>query len=102
MGAKIEHVTGNDWVSSDDEGEVTYRYHPRNEYGILDHAVFRQGQAPFTTPMRIVANGEDGAEVLYTLFQQPGMSDATFHSEIEWVQADFLALKSLLESRHVR
>jgi hypothetical protein len=99
MGATIEHVRGNDWASESENGRLIYRYHPRNEYGVLDHAVFQEGQTPFTTPMRIVANGEDGAEVMYTLFQRPGMSEEAFASEQEWVQADFLTLKTLLESR---
>lgn len=101
MGNKIEHVSGSDWASEDENGRTIYRYQPRNEFGVLDHAVFKEGETPFTTPMRIVANGE-GAEVLYTLFQRPGMSEEAFTSEIEWVQADFLTLKSLLESRRVR
>lgn len=98
-GSTIEHVSGTDWASESESGRLIFRYFPRNEFGILDHATFREGETPFTIPMRIVANGEDGAEVLYTLYQRTGMTDATFDSETEWVQADFLTLKSLLESR---
>ena len=98
VGSTIEHLSGNDWASDTETGRLIYRYHPRNEYGILDHAVFRPGETPFTVPMRIVANG-DGAEVIYTHFQRPGTSDEAFASEAEWVQADFLTLKTLLESR---
>jgi hypothetical protein len=99
MGATIEHVSGNDWASEGEHGRVIYRYHPRNDFGILDHAVFREGEEPFTIPMRIVANGEDGAEVIYTLYQRPGMTDAEFESETEWVLADLMTLKALLEAR---
>jgi hypothetical protein len=98
MGATIEHVSGNDWASEGEHGRTIYRYHPRNEFGILDHAVFREGEQPFTVPMRIVANG-DGAEVIYTLYQRPGMTDEEFLSEREWVEADLMTLKALLESR---
>jgi hypothetical protein len=99
IGASIEHVSGNDWASESENGKLIYRYHPRNEYGILDHAVFREGEEPFTVPMRIAANGDDGAEVIYTLYQRPSMTEAEFDSEAEWVQADLLTLKSLLETR---
>lgn len=100
VGTTIEHVSGNDWASTGEMGRVIYRYHPRNEFGILDHAVFREGETPYTVPMRIVENGADGAEVIYTLQQRPGMSDEKFASEVEWVEADLLTLKSLLESRN--
>ena len=51
--------------------------------------------------MRVFANGE-GCELTYTMYQRAGTSDASFASEIEWVRADFLALKSLLETRQKR
>ncbi len=45
--------------------------------------------------MRIVAN-EEGAEVLFTLFRQSGMSDDKFAADAEWVVRDLIALKSLV------
>lgn len=35
-------------------------------------------------PLRAVANG-DGSEVSLTLFQRPGMDDARFAADIDWV-----------------
>ena len=99
LGSTIEHVSNNDWASEGEHGRLIFRYHPRNEYGVLDHAVFGEGETPFMVPMRVVANGEDGAEVIYTLYQRPSMTEAEFDSEAEWVQADLLTLKSLLETR---
>jgi len=99
LGNTIEHVSGTDWASEGENGRIIFRYHPRNDFGVLDHAVFRESETPFTVPMRVVANGADGAEVIYTLYQRPGMTDAQFESETEWVRADFLTLKTLLESR---
>jgi hypothetical protein len=101
MGNTIEHVSATDWASTGEHGRIIYRYHPRNEFGILDHALFREGEAPFTVPMRVVANDVDGAEVLYTLYQRPGMSSDEFLSEGEWVAADLLTLKALLEAGSV-
>jgi hypothetical protein len=102
MGPSIEHVSGPDWASETPNGRVIYRYPARNSLGVLDHAVFREGtKEPVITPTRVFANG-DGAELTYTLFQRAGMSDEVFRSEIEWMRADFLSLKSLLESRRKR
>ena len=47
-------------------------------------------------PLRVVANA-DGAEILLTLFRQPGMSEQQFLADIEWVKRDLTALKALLE-----
>jgi hypothetical protein len=46
--------------------------------------------------MRAVANG-DGAEVLLTVRQRPGTSDADFAADADWVGRDLAALKALLE-----
>jgi hypothetical protein len=48
--------------------------------------------------MRLIENDE-GCEIIYTQFQRPGMSEAAFASEVEWVTSDFEALRSLLETR---
>ena len=37
-----------------------------------------------------------GAEVLVTLFRQPGMSEAKFSADAEWVLRDLLTLKALV------
>ena len=50
----------------------------------------------FVVPMRVVANGE-GAEVLLTIFRQPGMSDEKFGEDTQWVRRDLEALKAILE-----
>jgi len=47
-------------------------------------------------PLRVISNG-DGAEVLLTLFRQPGMSDAKFAADAEWIGRDLRALKTLIE-----
>lgn len=47
-------------------------------------------------PMRVFANGE-GSEVLFTVYQRPGMSDEAFAEDTKAVRKDLDALKSLLE-----
>lgn len=97
LGTLFVQVGERDWATDTPDGRLIFRYAKRNPYGILDHAVFREGETPFTTPMRVFGNAE-GTEITYTLYQRPEMSDAAFASEAEWVQADFLALKSFLEA----
>ena len=45
-------------------------------------------------PMRIVAN-ERGAEVLLTLFRQPGMTDERFAADAKWINRDLARLRLL-------
>ena len=54
----------------------------------------RQG-AKLPARIPIIPNG-GGAEVLLTLFRQPGMSDAKFEADAEWVERDLLSLKALV------
>jgi hypothetical protein len=49
-------------------------------------------------PLRVVANGDAGSEVLLTLFRRPGMSDEKFAADAEWVLSDLRKLKALLEA----
>jgi hypothetical protein len=100
--AKWAAVTGSmtqigpsDWKAQTEFGERIIRFTPLNAYGVLDHAVFREGDTPVMMPMRVAAN-QDGCELTFLFFRRPGVSDAEFASAIEWVTSDFLALQSLL------
>lgn len=77
-------------------GPRIVRFTPRNDLGVLDHAVYREGDTPLMMPMRLIANG-DGCELAFTFFRRPGMSDAAFQSAIDWIQVDLMGLKGLLE-----
>ncbi len=46
--------------------------------------------------MRVVPNGE-GAELLFTVFQRPGRSDAQFYEDASLVHRDLHTLKQILE-----
>jgi hypothetical protein len=75
---------------------VKVRFVERNAYGILDHYVSLASGAEVYMPMRVFPNGE-AAEVLITLFRQPGQSDEKFAKDTLWVRRDLEALKELLE-----
>ena len=100
-GGGFAHVGGQDWRADTPSGPVTIRYTAQNEFGVMDHTVFREGEAPVRVPMRVFANGE-GSELTYTIFRRPETSEAAFASEAEWVAAELAVAKSYLETRNVR
>ena len=71
---------------------------PPNDFGVVDHVVtpLTSGGPAVDVPLRVVPNGS-GSEVLLTLFQQPGMSDAQYAADATLVQADLARLKHALE-----
>ncbi len=100
LSGSIENV-GGEWVADSPMGKVKIRFAPRNELGVLDHDVVLETGATFHNPMRVVANGE-GSEVVFTLFRQPGMTDAAFASDASSVARDLGELKRLLEQQGAR
>ena len=93
----FEPLANGDWSGLTPFGFRHFRFTPRNDFGVLDHAIFVPGEALLYTPMRVVPNG-DGTELTFIFFQRDGMSDEQFASSLEWIMTDFLALKSLLEA----
>ena len=75
---------------------VKVRFVERNPFGVLDHYVRVDSGQEVYMPMRVFPNGE-GAEVLITVFRQPGVSDEKFAEDTHWVRRDLEALKTLLE-----
>ncbi len=86
---------GDAWVAQTPLGEAIFRFAPANPFGVLDHDV----QLPagnFHNPMRVIPNGE-GCEILFTVLQQPDMSDQQFQADLETIRADLGRLRSVLE-----
>ena len=75
---------------------VKVRFVERNKYGVLDHFVSVGSGPEVYMPMRVFPNG-DGAEILLTVFRQPGTSEEKFAEDTQWVRRDLDALKELLE-----
>ena len=98
--ARSVREVGGEWLVESPAGPVRLRFAPENGFGVLDHSVTPSGGAAATVhvPMRVVANGQ-GSEVMLTLFRQPGMDDAAFDADTEWVRRDLRALRQLLENR---
>ena len=86
---------GEAWRAEGPEGTVRITFTDHNAFGVMDHHVDVGNGTSIYVPMRIIQNG-DGAEVLLTLFRQPGMSDEKFAADAEWVGRDLFALRALV------
>lgn len=86
---------GDAWRAEGPEGAVRIRFTDRNAFGVMDHYVNAGTGQEIYVPLRIIQNG-NGADVQLTLFRLPGMSDAKFAEDAEWVECDLLALKALV------
>ena len=85
------------WLVETPQGPVTIRLAGKNAFGIVDHDVIPPAGPPIHVPMRIVPNGS-GAEVLFTLFQTPEMSDERFADDLRLVEQDLQTLKQVMEA----
>jgi hypothetical protein len=86
---------GDRWKAIGPAGAVRIRFTDHNPFGVMDHYV-DTGQGPqIYVPLRVVANSE-GAEVLLTVFRQPGMSQEQLRADIQTVRRDLDALEALL------
>jgi hypothetical protein len=91
------HPDDGSWVADTAQGKIRIRFSPMNAFGVLDHWVTLPDGTVVYVPLRVLAN-QGGVEVVFTLFRQPAMDDATFARDAALVMADLQALKRLLES----
>lgn len=92
-------LTPRGWVADSPMGEVTVEFTATNTLGVLDHVVrLPSGEAVYN-PMRVVPAGVDATscEVVFTVRQRPGMTDAQFEADAAAVAADLETLRRLLE-----
>jgi hypothetical protein len=95
--SKLEFDGEGWWKGEGPEGAIRIRFSEQNGFGVMDHQVSLANGDEIYVPMRVVPNAE-GAEVLFTLFRQPGMTDEKFLADAAWVERDLRALKSMLEN----
>lgn len=69
----------------------------RRRHRLLDHD-FRDPQAAWTVPARVIANGR-GAEFLITFFQPAMLDDEEFDRQAALVDTELAALKHIIEIR---
>ena len=94
--AEVE-VRGDVLVVQSPMGEVTVRFVPRNDLGVLDHDVTLPDGTVVTNPFRVLAH-PDGSEVLFTV-RQLGLTEEEFERDCATVAQDLEALGSLVEGR---
>ncbi|HTJ56337.1 MAG TPA: hypothetical protein VL418_02065 [Devosiaceae bacterium] len=98
-GTETQHLGGRFWSAETSVGPRIIRFAERNDFGILDHHIFRHpGDTPHLIGARVVPNGA-GTELIYTSFQRPEASEFEWQSLKEWITADLLAMQSMLEAR---
>jgi uncharacterized protein YndB with AHSA1/START domain len=88
---------GDHWVAESAMGSIIVRYAAPNPFGVIDHDVVLESGVTFHNPVRVLPH-DDGAEVVFTLRRQDGMSDADFERDSAAVLADLVALKDVVES----
>lgn len=93
--SNLRHEGGR-WLADGPAGPIGIRFTPHNEHGVMDHHVDTGTGPEIHVPLRVLQNG-DGAEVILTLFRQPGMDDERFAADAKWVNRDLRALKALIE-----
>lgn len=83
---------GSGWIADGPDGPVAVRFTPHNEFGVMDHFIETGDGQTVHIPLRIIQNG-DGAEVMLTLFRQPGMNDEAFARDARWITRDLRRLR---------
>ena len=92
----IKKIDGSWYEMDTPQGSTKIRIAPRNEFGVVDHYLVSPKGEEVYVPMRVVPNGE-GCELLFTLFQRPGMTDEMFTSDRALVLKDLATLKKVME-----
>lgn len=85
------------WVSDTPHGRMKLRFSAPNAFGVLDHDVIPPAGGTIHVPLRLLPNGE-GCELVLSLFRQPGMDEAQFEADAQWVLRDLQAAKACVEA----
>ncbi len=89
---------GEDWIGDGGPiGKLRVRFAPANAFGVIDHTVTLPDGTRIYNALRIVPNA-DGAEVMFTLYRLPGVSDEAFEADAAHIARDLEALKVILET----
>ncbi len=96
LGSSVELVDGQ-WEAESPMGRVMITFAERNEYGILDHRVTLPSGQSVYNPMRVIPEQDGTCDVVFTLRQQPEMTDQDFDRDADAVAADLATLKQHLE-----
>lgn len=96
LSGSIEQVDDR-WFAVSPMGRVQVRFAPRNHLGVLDHRVTMADGRVFDNPMRVIAEDDDGSDIVFTLRRRHDMSDKEFEADAAAVREDLETLKGILE-----
>ena len=94
--AKSVRPDGAGWIVSTAQGEVPTAIAADERTGTVDFRIVPAPGVVATAYARVMPNGE-GAEFVFTQFQQPGVPDEVFGQLAAAVGHELVALKALLE-----
>ncbi|WP_317230507.1 SRPBCC family protein [Clavibacter sp. MX14-G9D] len=83
------------WLSDSPMGAIEIAFTGPRELGILDHDVTLPDGTVVRNPLRVLPNA-DGSEVVFTLFQRPGVTDEELAADAALVAADLDRLAALV------
>ena len=95
LGGSIKNIKG-DWIAESPMGTVKVQFVNKNEFGILDHHVTLPSGETVYNPMRVFPN-HDGSELVFTVYQRPGVTAEMFADDAQAVTRDLETLKTMLE-----
>lgn len=87
---------GDVWTADSPMGQIKVRFVATNPFGVIDHDVTLPSGQVVHNPLRVLQNGS-GSEVVFTLYRQPGVTDAELQQDALTIRQDLERLKSLLE-----
>ena len=94
----LEQVGEHIWQTDYEGAKVNLEFTPPNALGVIDLAITAHGAPDQFYRTRVFPNGA-GTELCCTILQRAHESDAEFQSNIEWLRADLLVLKSFIETQ---
>jgi hypothetical protein len=100
--AFAESVRAEDdyWIATTPAGETRFTLRVDEEHGVVDFLGLISADAyALRAPTRVVPNGPNKTEYLFTLFQAPRETDEAFAGRLAVVCEELAALRDLLESR---
>ena len=87
-----------EWIAETPQGAAKVDLAQRNDFGVLDHYVSLPSLGiEVYVPMRVVKNGINGSEVIFTLFYASNISKEKFAQDVKMVEQDLKNLKNIME-----
>jgi hypothetical protein len=87
-----------EWIAETPQGSAKVDLAQRNDFGVLDHYVSLSTLGvEVYVPMRVVKNGINGSEVIFTLFYESHMSEEKFAQDVKMIEQDLKNLKNIME-----